>query len=259
MILNLNTRALGFVFAGLAASSLFAGSHNRYATRVVDDMWTHLEYARKDIKDGHYQKADAHLSLILINKPLKIATDWQGVGEDYRQGYQDVEGGAINLWSKALGKGTFEFSGRQTTPDITIHFVDKLDQQGQDLSGLVKWKRSVFLYQDYSAYSKTTADIWLRTVRPDGGRMNFQQMRAALAHELGHVLGLADRDEVGDLMGEMDLDHPAMQVSESDLDALMALRSEAKELYASIDPQLKLIARRKEEASKPTIKFKLGV
>jgi hypothetical protein len=75
-----------------------------------------------------------------------------------------------------------------------------------------------------------SADVRVRTIKPDGSPMLLEHMRHTSAHELGHVLGLDDSPFYGDIMGPLDLSHPVSDFEAAELDNLRAVRSEAEQV-----------------------------
>lgn len=249
---GLNFRALGAVMVGAVAVVGFA--HGGKKAKVVSDMLAHLAYAKQDVSVGNANKAMAHITLVLLNRPLKIRADYSGLDRSKEADCKSALSGATGMWKQALGEESFTTVAPKESADIVIHFVNNLDQSGQELSGLVHWKRSVYLYQDTSAAASTTAEVWIRTIQPNGKKMGVEHMRAAMAHEFGHILGLADSDSDG-IMGEMDLARPAQYISSEEIQTLLGLRQEALQLYASLRSNIPSVP------AKPVAqnRFKLGV
>lgn len=248
-------RWLSFACVGLMACSVFAGGRGK-RLGLQRDMLAHLAYAQEDIRQGRNQKAMAHLSLVLLDRPLLVKVD-HGTTADSKLGEcTSAVNNAIGMWKTALSEESFKLVNKGQRPDITVHFVRDLDQSGQELSGLVHWKRSVYLYQDSSASSQTSAEIWIRTVQPNGEEMKLEHMQASLAHELGHILGLEDTNESGLIMSEMDLSNPAKRISDIEVQSILELRMKAQNLSASLRPSLSESGR---SGGSTRIKFKLGV
>ena len=214
---------------------------------IQGEMYTHIAYAKKDFKAGNIHKAEAHLSFILPDKPLVLKLDFSKPHHNTEAECKEAAQKALSMWRGALKEDDFVVSNTAEKPDFVVHFVDNLNREGHDLAGLVKWTRSVYYYSDGSATPETEGDIWIRTLRPDGdGAMSVNHMRSAMAHELGHVLGLEDSPYLGDLMGEMDMSHPVDQIGPHEVEAVLHIRSQVEQLLFSVNPQYVHVAPRIE-------------
>lgn len=136
------------------------------------------------------------------------------------------------MWETVLGQKLFEetFSG---AADVTIQFQPRVASNGAEVCGHAIWTRAV---DESGSLPRPvfSAALWVSTASPAGEALNFDQIRACAAHELGHVLGLADSRVAGDVMAPMDLRHPATSIRLEEVKNLIEARDEAARIRTSL-------------------------
>lgn len=199
--------------------------------KLLPDLPQHLQYAERDLKHGEINSALAHLSLVVMDKPIRYRMEFKEVDEMLQLQCREAFSDALDLWQNAFpGEMRFEEVGVDTKADITISYQRDVTSKGASVAGLVNWKRKVYGDEPRSVLS---ADLQLRTHQPGGKPMTIEHMRHTAAHEIGHILGLDDSPFYGDIMGPLDLKRPVQEFEPNELSKLRELRASAFALIKS--------------------------
>jgi len=226
----MKARSLLVVVAAIAA---FAPASTGTGTetlrgRLLPDLPEHLEYAEKDLDHGQVGDSLAHIDLILMSH-LHYHITYENVPEETQPECKAAFEDAVALWERALGKDWDLTEAADGQPaEVQVTFQPDCQQNGAEVAGYVTWRRRVITDPNGSPHMDMTADVRVRTIRPDGSAMQLEHMRHTSAHELGHVLGLDDSPFYGDIMGPLDLNHPVTDFEAAELDNLRAVRAEAE-------------------------------
>lgn len=227
----MKARSLLVVVAAIAALAP-ASTGNSTETlrgRLLPDLPEHLEYAEKDLTSGQVLDALAHIDLILMSH-LHYRLNFVNVPPENQPECAAAFRDAVAIWERALGKDWDLEEVTEGPAEVQVTFQPDVQQNGAEVAGYVTWRRRVVIGADGAPHMDMTADVRVRTVRPDGGTMLMEHMRHTSAHELGHVLGLDDSPFYGDVMGPLDLGHPVTAFEASELDNLRAVRAEAQQV-----------------------------
>lgn len=223
-------RSLLLVVAALAAFAP-ASTGNGTETlrgRLLPDLPEHLEYAEKDLDHGQVSDALAHLDLILMSH-MHYHLNFVNVDAETQPECKAAFEDAVAMWERALGKDwDLEEAADGQPAEVQVTFQPDVQQNGSEVAGYVTWRRRVVTGADGTPHMDMSADVRVRTVKPDGSPMLLEHMRHTSAHELGHVLGLDDSPFYGDIMGPLDLNHPVSDFEAAELDNLRAVRAEAE-------------------------------
>lgn len=199
--------------------------------KLLPDLPQHLQYAERDLKHGEINSALAHLSLVVMDKPIRYRVEFKEGDEMLQLQCLEAFSDALDLWQNAFpGEMRFEEVGADSKADITISYQRDVTSKGASVAGLVNWKRKVYGDEPRSVL---TADLQLRTHQPGGKPMTIEHMRHTAAHEIGHILGLDDSPFYGDIMGPLDLKRPVHEFEPNELSKLRELRASAFALIKS--------------------------
>jgi len=220
-------RLLGVLAAlGICASSFGVGEHP-----LLREVQQHLDLAHRCANAGQVESAFAHASVVSPDHRLRVRIDCQEIPAPAQGLYRNAVAGAFRLWESALGEKLFEVS-ETGHPDLVIHFQPNVSDKGIEVCGHSQWTRGV-LSPDSNPTVVLTADVMVRMLKPGGEALDYYQLRACAAHELGHVLGLDDSPTTGDVMGKMDFSHPVLTIRPDEVAQLIVARQEAASIRRS--------------------------
>lgn len=207
--------SLALLFCAAATSLSFSGEE-RLLSRVSKD----LSSAREAAERGEWAKAEA-LVLLVRNPQIKVEV----TGEASPRQLQALEE-ATAIWEQAMG-GAIDFEiVPQGQGQVRVQFQQDVYFAGVASMGRATWVRQLLDYGWGSYGAHVTATIQVRT-HLDGRECRLDQIRHAMAHELGHVLGLEDSPRMGDIMGpQVDGPSPVLP-SDEEVMALSELHWEA--------------------------------
>jgi hypothetical protein len=192
-------------------------------SRLMPDLFTHLERSRSEFRLGNARAASAHAELIALPEGVRLVLD------EGSQRYDRLIHEAAALWEDALGRPDLFGSNDARAPEVRVRIVPGLVANGRNVGGFARWKRRVTTCGDTVIEQSFRADIQIR-------KMSGDAMRHAIAHELGHVLGLNDSPVRGEVMGPVDVRRPATSLSEGDRDALQVIMSRAMSYCEAASP-----------------------
>lgn len=199
-----------------AAMALPFDGEERLLPKVTKDLAT----ARQAAASGDWAKAEALVQLvrnpqILVEAPDDATPVQLQALEEATAIWEHAMGGAIDFQIVAQGSG-----------QVRVKFEKDVYFSGYAAMGRATWSRQLIEYGWGSYGSQVSASIQIRT-QLNGKECRLEQLRHALAHELGHVLGLDDSPRLGDIMGPQ-VDGPSpVEPSEEELSALSELHWEA--------------------------------
>jgi hypothetical protein len=221
---------LGFVLTSLSLTP--AGNLSpidESDPRIQSDVYGHLRQAHRWAKFGRWQQALAHADAILCLDDLGYTIEFEGFSSKDRARSERSLQEAIKLWEVSL-EDQIKFRRSEDKPILTVHFQDAVISNGQHVGGHAKWLRTVEELPGREYRMNLNATIWIRTRQPNGKKMTFEQLRHVAAHELGHVLGLADSPCDTDIMGPLHLEVPVTKISDDERNSIRKVRDRALEL-----------------------------
>lgn len=196
-----------------------------WENRVLPKMVQNLNAARTAAETGQWSKAGALVELVKIQE-INVEIPYHA-SPLQRTAIAEAAG----MWEKALD-GTVHF--RLVNPgqgQVSIRFSDTVSYGGAHSMARATWSRQLLNYGWGTYGSQTTASIEVRT-RLNGTACSLPVLRHALAHELGHVLGLDDSRTLGDIMGPQMNERAPESPTFEETSALLELRGKAYEVEA---------------------------
>ncbi len=135
----------------------------------------------------------------------------------------------LDLWNESLGEKIFRFAPIGEEPDVTVKFVRSLEQGGGDAQGFIDARREMS-WSDRSHSYRLDATIFVRD-NLFGRSVHDDEVVAIVAHETGHLLGLADTDRDDRLMGPLLAGHPHDGPAEEEVAAVRTYRAAIRDAY----------------------------
>ena len=185
------------------------------ATRAV-------QKAQRQILDGDLQRALASLDSLLFEGGVSVSLE---TASDMSPAVQQ----GLDAWNSSLGETVFRWKPTGEVADVTVRFVGSIEQQGADVQGYVRSTREMSWSSRSHSY-RIHATILVRD-NIDGHPLRMEEVTNVVAHEAGHLLGLADASHDGCLMGRLVVGRPLAGPLASEVDAVRAYRGMIRESY----------------------------
>lgn len=236
-------RACALAVALVPASALATRDH-----RILSDIYVHLERGRLSVDSGRWQEASAQCDAILLPGAIRYEVQFEGRSIHAEGRARRAIEDAVAMWSDVADDVVFEevtgqefgwadfprlpgSRSRRIAAEVVIVFSPDGRRGNSPAAGHIAWRRWVGALPQGGFGARVQARIDIRTELPGGQvPMNLAQMRHAVAHEIGHLLGLDDSPRVGDVMGPLDLSRPALEPSFEEILALRELRAAARQI-----------------------------
>ncbi len=157
-----------------------------------------LRAARQHVVAGGRERGLAVLDSLVMSDGATVSMEASGAMEaSVAQG--------VESWNDALGESAFRVLPAGSRADVTVRFVRALDGHGGDVQGMVDATREMSWSSRSHSY-KLHAVIYVRD-NVGGRRLHPEEVANVVAHECGHLLGLADIEREDRLMGPMVVGH----------------------------------------------------
>ena len=199
-----------------------------------------VDRAQVALEQGRLAEAQACADLVLIRRTVRVRVDYTNVPSNQLPAADRAVRDTLIMWQDTLdGEVTFQLVSSGTA-DVRIRYAPSVRTQGREIGAFATWSRNLWQWSEDSFDYRISADITLRTHKPNGEAMTYGAWRHTAGHELGHVLGLWDSGRVGDLMGPVDLDRPVLEPTAREREALLSTRGIAMQVQQT----LQLVVRR---------------
>jgi hypothetical protein len=209
-----------------------ASASTTITSPLVHDAWVRgLDKAQSAVATGDYTRALALLTGGVYTKGVTVGLDERGLGPN-REKARRALGKAVAYWDSALGDDCpIRFSQPGDLPDMRVALVDSIGNGGDEL-GLIEMKKS---YQWSATKFGCTTTGKISVIRSfEGQELDGDEMAEVMAHELGHLLGLADVEESGGLMGPMDRSRLTAGPTQAEVAAVLEVRRAYRTELASV-------------------------
>ncbi len=205
--------------AFLAALVTFSGASSvPFETQSIDA----LRNAKKVLRKGDFGRGLATLDSLLFRDGVSVALEAPNDLD------ASVERG-LEVWNEQLGEKTFHFVPAGESADVRVKFVRSLDAEGADVQGMVEASRELS-WSDRDRSYKLRATIFVRD-NIDGRPLRADETVSVVAHEVGHLLGLADVSSRDRLMGPLVIGYPHAGPTRDESAAVRSFRSSIRDSY----------------------------
>lgn len=144
-------------------------------------------------------------------------------------GFEDSVAAGLGKWNGALNENLFRVRPAGEEADVTVRFVRSIENGGGDAQGFVDATREMSWSSPDHSY-RLHATIFVRD-NLYGRSIRADEVVAVVAHEAGHLLGLADVDREDRLMGPLTAGNPHGGPAEEEVAAIRTYRSSIREAY----------------------------
>lgn len=148
---------------------------------------------------------------------------------------------AVGVWEQALeGQSPIIFVADDKSANVVVRMVDALPAHSHHAVGLIEMEKE-YAWNKVQHKVETKGTISVQRTWA-GKKLTEDQLTEVIAHELGHLLGLADVETVGVLMGPMVPHKCTLAPAQHEVAALRSLRRAAGErLDALTKPKPKAV------------------
>lgn len=181
-----------------------------------------LRQAQRNVVTGKRGRALAELDSLVMSDGVTVSLEATGTMEAsvYR---------GLDAWNASLGERPFRMLVAGSPADVTVRFVSSLDSVGGDVQGMVTATRQMSWSNRDHAY-KLHGVIYVRD-NVEGRPLRPEEVVNVVAHEAGHLLGLADVRRHDRLMGPMVVNHPRSGPEPEEIAAVQDYRTLVRQSY----------------------------
>ena len=181
-----------------------------------------LRDAQRSLRSGDVGRALATFDSLVLSDGVSVSLEAPSAMES-------AVGRGLQTWNSALGERAFRQYAAGSAADVTVRLVRSLDERGQNVQGFVEASRSLSWSARSHSY-KLKGTIYVRD-NADGRMLRPDEVASVVAHEAGHLLGLADVERDDCLMGPMTLGKPQPGPTAAEVESVRSYRSLVRRSY----------------------------
>lgn len=181
-----------------------------------------LRQAQRNVVSGKRGRGLAELDSLVMRDGVTVSLETPGAMEpSVRRG--------LEAWNAALGERPFRMLSPGSAADVTVRFVPNLDSEGGDVQGMVTATRQMsWSSRDHSYQLRGV--IYVRD-NVEGRPLRPEEVVNVVAHEAGHLLGLADVRRRDRLMGPLVVGRPRSGPEPEEIEAVQDYRDLIRQSY----------------------------
>ncbi len=183
---------------------------------------TSLQKAQQSLLSGDRGRGLATLDSLVMSDGVTVALE-----SDNLPG--DAVARGLDAWNSALGERPFRLVPAGANADVVVRFVPSINEANGDAQGYVKARREMSWSSATHAY-RLRATILVRD-NAMGRKLSANEITSVVAHEAGHLLGLADVPSTDRLMGPMILGRPNLGPTGGEIAAISQYRASIRQSY----------------------------
>lgn len=209
--------------AGERSNLVNRGAFNpRIAKLITPQIRTSLSLALTEMAFGSQKRAKSHAETVAIPQNLRVFVSTNGINGSRAERMKDWAQICLDSWNSNTGQTTFTQVSSSDLADVQLVLLNEVREGHARLAGFTDWSRS-------SSGNGSTLSAVIRISSRDffGNQMSETQIKKAISHELGHVLGLDD-DAQSDLMSNVG-SHGG-EVDEMEVSAVLELDNRARSI-----------------------------
>ena len=187
------------LFAPIIAASAYAGEPGESVNLIEPSLREQLGMAMVELAFGDHQKARARAEIAAAPERLTFFFDTSQVDAWRGAELRDWALSGIQYWN-SNGMTRFREVFDKSSADLVIEFKDRIRGRVGAFAGYVTSRRTAS-YSEEGVSVKINALVEISNRAPGGRLTSREQVSKAVAHELGHILGLEDGHDSRDLMG----------------------------------------------------------
>lgn len=181
-----------------------------------------LRQAQRSLREGEVRRGMAILDSLLMSDGVTVAMEVPvGLERSVARGFE--------AWNAVLGERAFRLLPPGSPADVKVRFVRSLADHGDHVQGFVEATRDLSWSPRSHSY-RLKSTIFVRD-NADGRALCPDEVTAVVAHESGHLLGLADVERDDRLMGPMSLGSPMPGPMPDEVEAVRAYRTLLRQSY----------------------------
>lgn len=181
-----------------------------------------LRKAQQSLRAGDVRRGLAILDSLVMSDGVSVALEEPSAMEP-------AVARGLETWNAALGERPFRLRPAGADADVTVRFVRSLAERGEDVQGFVEASRELSWSRSYHSY-RLRATIYVCD-NVEGRPLRAEEVTSVVAHEAGHLLGLADVAREDRLMGPMVVGYPQPGPAPEETDAVRAYRTLVRRSY----------------------------
>ena len=181
-----------------------------------------LRQAQRNVVAGKRGRGLAELDSLVMSDGVTVSLEAPGAMEP-------CVGRGLASWNDALGERPFRMLAAGSAADVTVRFVPSLDSVGGDVQGMVTATRQMSWSSRDHSYHLHGVIVVRDNV--EGRPLRPEEVVNVVAHEAGHLLGLADVRRRDRLMGPLVVGHPRSGPEPEEVEAVQDYRDTIRQSY----------------------------
>ncbi|MBX3096390.1 MAG: hypothetical protein KF812_05965 [Fimbriimonadaceae bacterium] len=189
------------------------------------------------------QSSDYQLALALLEGSLYTEGVRVAVEGDHAE-RRAIVSEAIAEWSRVLeGDNPVRLVSANEDYDLLVRYVTEMPTGGSACSSEHDHSLGLIKLQKRYRWNRAVREVTISggiyvSLRPRGGALSRAEQLDVILHELGHLLGLDDRNQVGPLMGPLERGNPSGHPAADEVRSIVTFRRLVRDRISVINTVL---------------------